>query len=433
MSGCAGISSDRALAARQALLALYRRAVDAVSAEAVIPERLPGAPHGRLVAIAAGKAAAAMMRVAQARSAEPLTGLVVTRYDHVPPDFDLPGVELIEAGHPVPDENSLRAARRALAIAGGLEAGDRLLVLLSGGGSALLAAPVPGVTLADKQALTRQLLRSGATIAETNTVRKHLSLIKGGRLAVAAAPARVTTWLISDVPGDDASFVASGPTMADHTSLAAAREIVAAYRIAAPPGVVRALADPANETPAPDAPGLAESEVAILGSARDALGAAARLAGEMGYDVSDLGDRLEDEARRLGAAHAGLARRLCASGGRHAIISGGEASVTVANPQGRGGRNLEYALGLAIALAGAPGICALACDSDGIDGTEHAAGAMVFPDTLARARALGLDAAELLARNDAFPFFEALGDLVVTGPTFTNVNDFRVILIDPAD
>ncbi len=431
MSDSLQVVSERAQATREDLLALFRHAVDTVSPEAVMPKRIPESPHGRVVAIAVGKAAAEMMRVARSRSPKPVGGLVVTRYDHVPEGFaSTPGIELIEAGHPYPDENSIRAARRALEIAHGLEAGDELLVLLSGGGSALLAAPVPGVTLADKQAITRLLLRSGATIEEINSVRKHLSEIKGGRLAVAAGPARVTTWMISDVPGDDPSFVSSGPTVANYSSLADARDIIAKYRISAPPGVVLALADPANETPAPDTLGLAGGEAVIIGRARDALLAAGRLAAERGYQVTDLGDQLQAEARHLGASHAALSRRLAADGQKRAIISGGEATVSVVNPKGRGGRNLEYLLGLAIALGGAPGISALACDTDGIDGTEHAAGAMVFPDTLERARARGIDPAECLARNNAFLFFEALGDLVVTGPTFTNVNDFRAILID---
>jgi hydroxypyruvate reductase len=421
----------RTAPARERLLAAFRCAVEAVSAEAVMPARLPDSPDGRLVVVAAGKAAAEMMRVAAARSAAPVTGLVVTRYDHVPAGFALAGVELIEAGHPTPDENSVRAASRALDIAHGLGPGDRLLVLLSGGGSALLAAPAPGVSLADKQELTRQLLRSGASIGEINTVRKHLSRIKGGRLAAAAAPARVTSWLISDVPGDDPAFVASGPTVPDRTSLADARAILVRYGIVASPAATLALADPANEAPPPDSAGLADAETRIIGRAGDALRAAAALVRANGYEVTDLGDRLEGEARRLGTDHAALALRLKADGGRRAIISGGEATVTVADPQGRGGRNLEYALALALGLDGAAGIVALACDTDGIDGTEDAAGAMVFADTLERARALGLDAADCLARNDAYSFFEAIGDLVVTGPTLTNVNDFRLILVDP--
>jgi hydroxypyruvate reductase len=317
-------------------------------------------------------------------------------------------------------------------MASGLTAHDQLLVLLSGGGSALMAAPAPGLTLDDKQAVTRALLRSGATIGEINCVRKHISAVKGGRLAVAAGPAKVTTLIISDVPGDDPSFVSSGPTVADETTLEMAREILARYRVEPPAGVAAALADPDNETPPADSLGLAGAETLVIATARDALAAASRKAEAMGYVVTGLGDHLQAEARHLGAGHAALARRLAADGTKRAIISGGETTVTVVNKQGRGGRNLEYLLGMAIALQGAPGIFALACDTDGIDGTDAAAGAVVLPDTLERARRHGLDPASYLARNDAYCFFEALGDLVVTGPTLTNVNDFRAILIDGA-
>jgi hydroxypyruvate reductase len=419
------------MSSRTVLRQLFTRAVGAVTPENAMPSSLPMSPHGRTAVIAVGKAAAEMMRVAQRRAPVPLGGMVVTRYDHLPVGGAAwPGVEVIEAGHPFPDENSVRAADRALQIAHELEAGDRLVVLLSGGGSAVLAAPAPGVTLADKQAMTRSLLASGATIAEINCVRKHLSAVKGGRLAVAAGAAQVTTWIISDIPGDDPSFVSSGPTVADHTTLDQARDILTKYGIPVPAPIARALDDPANETPDPDALGLAGGETVIIACARDALGAAGELAREHDYTVTDLGDQLQAEARHLGASHAALARRLSRDGKRRAIISGGETTVTVVNPAGRGGRNLEYLLGMAIALDGAPGIAALACDTDGIDGTEDAAGAMVLPDTLARAATRGLDPGAYLARNDAYLFFEKLGDLVITGPTLTNVNDFRVILID---
>jgi len=417
---------------RADLLALFGEAVRAVSPEVAMPARLPLSPLGRTVVIAVGKAAAEMMRVAQARAGgRAIEGLVVTRRGHVPAGCEWPGVEIIEAGHPYPNEASIRAAHAALALAGSLEAGDRLIVLLSGGGSALLAAPADGVTLADKQALTRALLQSGATIEEINRVRKHLSQVKGGRLAVAAEHAAVTTWIISDVPGDDPSFVSSGPTVADASSLEMAREIVERYDIEVPAGIAAALDDPANETPAADSLGLAGAETQVIARARDALAAAGAKAAAMGFQVTDLGDQLQAEARHLGASHAALSRRLAKDGARRAIVSGGEATVTVTNKAGRGGRNLEYCLGLAMALDGAPGIWALACDTDGIDGTEEAAGAIVTPTTLERARAAGLDPAQHLAENNAYLFFAALGDLVVTGPTLTNVNDFRVILIDP--
>ena len=416
------------------LHALFDEAVGAVSAERCLPPamRLEPVP-GRTLIIALGKAAAAMASVAAGQIQGPLSGLVVTRHGHSGPPHALPaGFDVIEAGHPVPDTESLAAARRALTLVEGLGANDRLLALVSGGGSALMTLPVPGVSLEDKQVVTRALLHSGATIAEINSVRKHLSLIKGGRLAVAAAPAQVTTLIISDVPGDDPCFVASGPTIADHTTLETAREIITQYRIDAPANIIAALNSSANETPPPNTPGLIDGDVRIIASARDALNAARHLAEERGYAVTDLGDRLEGEASHLGADHAALARRLATDGRPRLILSGGETTVRVTNPDGRGGRNLEYLLGLAIALDGAPRSHAIACDPDGIDGTEDNAGAIVTPCTLARAQALGLDARQMLAANMAYPFFEALGDLVVTGPTCTNVNDLRAILIEAA-
>jgi glycerate 2-kinase len=415
---------------RQELMSLFRHAVQAVSARMAMPKILTAPPHGRVLAIAIGKAAAAMMQVALERIPTTVSGLVVTRYGHLVDGPSLPShIEVIEAGHPVPDEASVRAADRALELARSLEVQDQLLLLLSGGGSALCAAPVEGVTLADKQAATRALLASGATIAEINCVRKHLSRIKGGRLALAAGRAKVSTLIISDIPGDDPSFVSSGPTVADDTTLEQARDVIAKYGIEASPAVASALADPANESPSGDSLGLAGGETVIVARARDALAAASRFARDLGYAVTDLGDQLQAEARYLGAGHAALAHRLSADGRSRAIISGGETTVAVVNPHGRGGRNLEYLLGLAIALDGAKGICALACDTDGIDGTEDAAGAVVLPDTLARARKLGLDPAAHLRDNNSYLFFQRLGDLVITGATRTNVNDFRVILI----
>jgi len=416
-------------AERQVLLDLFNTALDAVSARAAMPRHLPIATRGRTVLLSIGKAADSMARIALERMRTGVTGLVVTRYGHLEPGPRPPELEVIEAGHPVPDANSLRAAQRALEIAGGLTAHDQFLVLLSGGGSALMASPAPGVSLVDKQTVTRALLQSGATIGEINCVRKHVSRIKGGRLAQAAGPAKVTTLIISDVPGDDPSFVSSGPTTPDSTTLEMAREILQRYKVAVPEGVAAALEDPANETPSGDSLGLAGAETLIIARARDALAAASKRAEELGFVVSGLGDQLQAEARHLGASHAALARRLGADGKPRAIISGGETTVTVTNKAGRGGRNLEYLLGLAIALQGAPDICALACDTDGIDGTEDAAGALVLPDTIERARQAGLDPGEYLRANNAYAFFEALGDLVVTGPTRTNVNDFRAILV----
>ena len=418
-------------APRQMLTALFENAIAAISARHAMPPLPPLPAPGRTLVIAIGKAAAEMAAVAQERLSGPVSGLVITRAGHGIDGGRLdPAFRYIEAGHPMPDSASMVAAEEALALARGLGAGDRLLMLVSGGGSALMALPVAGVTLADKQAITGMLLRSGAMISEINCVRKHLSRVKGGRLAVAAAPASVRTLVISDVPGDDPSFVASGPSVADPTTLAEARDVLRRYAIEAPTSVWRALEDPVNETPPPDTLGLAGGDITVIARARDALAAGARLAASFGYRVTDLGDRLQAEARHLGAGHAGLARRLAADGVRRVILSGGETTVRVSNPDGRGGRNLEYLLGLAIALAGAPGIHAIACDTDGIDGTEDDAGAIIGPDTLARAAALGLDPAAALANNESYAFFAALGDLVVTGPTRTNVNDFRAILIE---
>ncbi|MEY2884599.1 MAG: hypothetical protein RL490_2323 [Pseudomonadota bacterium] len=406
---------------------LLAAALAAVSADIAMPAQVPAAPPGRLTVIAAGKAAAAMMATAQRRGG-PLPGLVVTAPGHVRAEHHWPGVTIVVAGHPVPDTNSVAAAEQALAIAAGLGVNDQLLVLLSGGASALLALPVAGVTLDDKQMLTRALLQSGATIAEINTVRRQLSRIKGGRLAAAAAPAVVTTWIISDVPGDDPALVGSGPTIADTATQAMARAIIARHGIVPPPAVAAALTapQPAEDRDAPDP--LNRSR--IIARARDALDAAGTLARASGYRVHDLGDDVQGLAGDVASQQAGLALTLAARGGQHAIISGGETTVLVNNPAGRGGRNREYLLALAIALDGAPGISALACDTDGIDGNDSAAGARIGPDTLARARALGLDAGASLAGNNAGAFFAALGDLVITGPTLTNVNDLRVILID---
>jgi len=415
------------------LRSLFDHAIGAVSPARVMPRILPAPQLGKVGLIAVGKAAASMAEVALDRIPQPSATLVVTRHGHLTDTIAArQGVEIVEAGHPYPDAQSIRAADRALKIAESLEAQDHLLVLLSGGGSALLAAPADGLSLSDKQATTRALLESGATIAEINCVRKHLSRIKGGRLALAAGPARVTTLIISDVPGDDPSFVSSGPTVADHTTLEMARDILRKYAVPMPTAVLTALENPANETPPADSLGLAGVETQIIARARDALTAAGKQATAAGYVVTDLGDQLQAEARHLGASHAALARRLSVDGKPRAIISGGETTVAVQNREGKGGRNLEYLLGLAIALDGAPGISALACDTDGIDGTEDAAGAVVVEDTLERARALGLDPAEYLRTNNAYVFFESLGDLVITGPTRTNVNDFRVILINGA-
>ncbi len=408
---------------RRTLGALFDAALAAVAPRRVLPPHLPEPPRGRIAVLGFGKAAAEMARVFEAHWPTPFEGFAVTRYGHA---VRCRTVEVVEAGHPVPDDAAVAAADRALALAAGLGADDLLLCLASGGGSALLAKPAPGIALAGKQALTRSLLACGAAIAEINCVRKHLSAIKGGRLAAAAAPAGVLTLAISDVPGDDPATIASGPTVADPTDGADARAILARYGIEAGPAVDAVLSGPAAETPA----SLANARFAIVARARDALDAAAREAERRGIAARILGDDLAGEARELGAAHAVLARG-AASGGRPLVLlSGGETGVTLPRPGfGRGGRNTEYLLALAAGLASAAGIWAIACDTDGIDGTEDAAGAVLAPDSLARAAAAGLDARAALDAHDSYGFFAALGDLVVTGATRTNVNDFRAILV----
>ncbi len=408
---------------RKTLRTLFDAALAAVSPRLVLPPHLPQPPRGRTAVLGFGKAAAEMARAFEAHWPSPFEGFAVTRYGHA---ARCRTIEVIEAGHPVPDAAALVAADRALALAAGLGAGDLLLCLASGGGSALLAKPAPGIALAEKQALTRSLLACGAAIGEINCVRKHLSAIKGGRLAAAAAPAEVLTLAISDVPGDDPATIASGPTVADPTDASEARAILARYGIETGEAAAAVLSGPAGETP----DRLANARFAIVARARDALEAAAREAGRQGIAARILGDDLAGEARALGAAHAALARETAAGAGPVVLLSGGETEVTLPRPGfGRGGRNTEYLLALAAGLDGAPGIWAIACDTDGIDGTEDAAGAVLAPDSLARAADSGLDARAALAAHDSYGYFAALGDLVVTGPTRTNVNDFRAILI----
>lgn len=355
-------------------------------------------------------------------------GLVVTRYGHALGPGELPAhIELIEAGHPVPDAAGLRAAERAMALVANLDEDDRLLALISGGGSSLLPSLPAGMTLSDEQQVTRALLSSGAAIDEINAVRRCLSRIKGGRLAALASPAEVVTLVLSDVPGDDPALVASGPTVAGKGGLAEAREVLQRYGIAVPGAVAVALEDPANAPPSIE--DLGDARVTIVGSGQTALAAAAALAEARGLRAVVLGDRLSGEARDLGLQHASLARNTT---GGTVLLSGGETTVTVTNAAGRGGRNLEYLLGLGLALDGDPRVHALACDTDGIDGTQDCAGAILRPDTLARASRLGLDPEACLANNDAWTFFDALGDTIVTGPTRTNVNDFRAVLIGSA-
>ena len=398
------------------------------------PETDTGAGCGdRTIVLGAGKAAAAMARtVEETWPDRALEGLVVTRYGHA---VACRSIRAVEAAHPVPDRAGTEAAMQILALARAAGPDDRILFLLSGGASALLSLPAPGLSLADKQAATRALLAAGADIHEINTVRKHLSAIKGGRLAIAAAPAMLATLAISDVAGDDPATIGSGPTVADPTSLADAREVLRRFAIEPPRPVSVALENPANETLKPEdpelAPHLAVSQYRLIATPAQSLAAAGKLAAAKGLTVETLGDDLTGEARGLGRAHAALVRDRTAggTGGRPwLLLSGGETTVTVTGG-GRGGPNTEYLLALAEGLDGLPGVWALAADTDGADGSEDNAGAVIGPDTLKRARQRGLLPAAFLADNDAWTFFDALGDLVVTGPTHTNVNDFRAVLI----
>jgi hydroxypyruvate reductase len=412
------------------LQSLFEVAVAAADPAACVPCHLPPPPSGRTLVIGAGKAAAAMARAVEDNWAGELSGLVVTRYGHGVP---CRRIEVVEAAHPVPDEAGRAAAGRILAAVQGLTSDDFVLVLISGGGSALLALPWEGITLADKQQVNRALLKSGAGIDEMNCVRKHLSAIKGGRLAAAACPARVLTLVISDVPGDDPAVVASGPTVADPTTCADALAILREHRIDVPTAVQAVLESGVSETPKPGDLRLAHCETRVIATAQASLAAAAEAARAAGVTPLILGDAIEGEAREVAKALAGMAKS-CALYGVPVrppcvLLSGGETTVTVKG-RGRGGRNAEFLLALAVALDGAPGIHALACDTDGIDGTEDNAGAVLTADTLARARAAGIDARARLADNDGYGFFAALGDLVVTGPTRTNVNDFRAIFIE---
>ena len=419
---------------RDLLRRLLEAALRAADPAETLPPHLPPAPRGRTIVVGAGKAAAKMAKAVEDHWQGALEGLVVTRYGHGVP---CRRIEVVEAAHPVPDEAGEDAARRMLGMVTGLSASDLVIFLVSGGASALLALPAPGIALAEKQSVTRDLLRCGATIAEINCVRKHLSAIKGGRLAAAAYPATVASFAISDVPGDDPAVIGSGPTIADPSSFAEARAIIAKYRLAVPAAVAERFGASEDETPKPGDRRLAAARYTLIATPRAALEAAAACALEFGISPLILGDAIEGEARDVARLQAALARAI-AAGERNAgeaklalpavLLSGGETTVTVKG-KGRGGRNAEFLLALALALDGHPAIHALAADTDGIDGTENNAGALIGPDTLQRANALGLDLAARLADNDAWTAFDRLGDLLVTGPTFTNVNDFRAILV----
>lgn len=411
------------------LRAMAEAAIAAVAPAECLPPHLPPPPRGRTVVIGAGKAAAAMAAVVEAHWQGPLSGIVVTRYGH---GAACRHIEVVEAAHPVPDAAGKQAAARILAAVQGLGEDDLVLCLISGGGSALLALPAPGITLEDKRQINRALLRSGASIGEMNCVRKHLSAIKGGRLAAACAPARVHTLLISDVPGDEPAVVASGPTVADPTRCADALAVLARYAIGVPPHIWAGLEAGTLETPKPGDPCFARSTLRVVATAQQALEAAADVARRAGVTPLILGDSIEGEAREVARMHAGMARQI-ATRGQPAekpcvLISGGETTVTVRG-RGRGGRNAEFLLALTLALDGLPGVHALALDTDGIDGSEDNAGALCRPDSLLRAQARGLNARALLDDNDGYGFFAALDDLIVTGPTRTNVNDLRLLLI----
>ncbi|WP_119156927.1 glycerate kinase type-2 family protein [Caldimonas tepidiphila] len=412
---------------------LLRRMFDAAIASAQprlrIPDFLPAPPRGRLIVIGAGKASAAMAQAFESHWPGPLEGLVVTRYGYAVP---CERIEIVEAAHPVPDAAGERAARRMLELVRGLTADDLVLCLLSGGGSSLLPLPLPGLTLQDKQAVNRALLRSGATIAEMNCVRRHLSAIKGGRLAAACSPARVLNLLISDVPGDDPIDIASGPTVPDPTTCADALDILRRYGIEVPPRVLEILHSGEGETLKPGDPRLPEIETRFIATPQQALEAAAAVAREGGIAAHILGDAIEGEARDVGKVLAGIALQAAGRGQPFelpcVLLSGGETTVTVRG-SGRDGRNVECLLALGLALDGAPTVHALAGDTDGVDGQEETADALWAPDSLTRAWALGLRPRDALADNDAHAFFEALGDAVITGPTLTNVNDFRAVLV----
>jgi hydroxypyruvate reductase len=414
---------------RELLRAMFDAAIDAAQPARSLPPHLPDPPRGRTIVIGAGKASAAMAKAFEDAWAGPLEGLVVTRYGYAVPCRH---IEIVEAAHPIPDAAGVAAAKRMLDLVAGLTPDDLVVALISGGGSALLALPAPGLTLDDKQRVNRALLASGATIGEMNCVRRHLSAIKGGRLAAACHPARLVTLLMSDVPGDRPADIASGPTVADATTCADALDLVRRYAIELPAEVRRVLDTGAGETVKPGDPRLARAEVRMIVTPQRALEAAARVARDAGVAPAILGDAIEGEARDVGKVMAGIALHVAAHGQPFAppcvLISGGETTVTVRG-DGRGGRNVEFLLALALALDGCPGVFALAGDTDGVDGQEEIAGAIVAPDTLARAWKAGLRPADSLARNDGHGFFGAIGDAVVTGPTLTNVNDFRAILV----
>lgn len=416
----------------ETLQAMFDAAVAAAQASTTIAAHLPSPPKGRTIVIGAGKASGAMAQAFEQHWKGKIdVGLVLTRYD-----YGLPceHIEIVEASHPVPDAAGQQAAARIREIVQGLSAEDLVICLISGGGSSLLSQPAPGLTLEDKQDINKRLLKSGATISEMNCVRKHLSTIKGGQLAAACAPAKVFTLLISDVPGDDPSAIASGPTVPDPTTFADAQAIIDKYQIDGPPAVLEHIRKAEVETPKPGDSCFDNTETHMIAAPQMSLEAAAEVARQHGYTPLILGDSIEGEASDVALVHAGIAQQVVRHGqpaqAPCVLLSGGETTVTVRG-KGRGGRNAEFALALTVALNGMENVYAIACDTDGIDGTEDNAGAIVTPDTLKRAEAKGLNAKAYLANNDGYSFFEGIENLVITGPTFTNVNDLRAIIVNP--
>ena len=414
---------------RDLLRCMFNAAIEAAQPAHCLPRFLPEAPRGRLVVVGAGKASAAMARVFEEHWPGPLSGVVVTCYGYGVP---CRRIDILEAAHPVPDHAGLLASRRILNVVNGLNEDDTVVCLISGGGSALLTLPLKGLSLADKQAVNHELLKSGATISEMNTIRRHLSAIKGGRLAAACYPAKVVTLLISDVPGDNPRDIASGPTVPDDTTCAEALALVRGYGMQVPSSVIEVLSNNQGESVKPGDPRVLLAETRLIITPQQALEAAAKVASAAGIAPYILGDSIEGEARDVGKVMAGLARQVVLHKQPFVapcvLLSGGETTVTLRG-SGRGGRNVEFLLGLGVALDGLDGVYALAGDTDGVDGVEAIAGAYLAPDSMARALAQGIRPKEALADNDGHGFFGALGDSIVTGPTLTNVNDFRAILI----
>lgn len=427
----AGIMKPDAINPDNLLKKLLSLAIDSVSAEKMLPPYIPSPPKGRTIIIAVGKGASSMASAVARHWPSPYEGLIVTRYGHHDySDESLKDFEVVEANHPVPDENGIKGSSRALELVANLTEDDLVIALISGGGSALLPAPVDGVSLEEKISLTKKLLAAGAAIEEINCVRKHLSKVKGGRLAMAAAPAKVITLAVSDVVGDDPSLIASGPTVQDHSSLSEARNVIEKYQLSVSGSIAAALTDPLNETPALSGPEYSRNVCHIVAAPHHALSAAESYAKAKGYEVIILGDLVEGEARDVAAKHARLIKNAAMEGVPTIALSGGELTVSLCDSHGDGGPNTEYSLALAIELEGHENIWALACDTDGKDGVGDNAGAIIGPDTLKDARDKTLDPVHYLEKNDSYNFFKAIDGLVITGPTNTNVNDFRAILIN---